>query len=335
MNLNSIKEKIFNSENISTFESTFIFDLIMNGEVSEVEAAGILIGLKTKSESKDEILGAAKSMRNKSLKISSPENTVDTCGTGGDMSGTLNISTSAAIVAASAGAKVAKHGNRSISSKSGSADMLEKIGYKISTDKSYLEKSLSKYNFCFLFAQYHHSAMKNVINVRKQLGTQTIFNLLGPLTNPANTKKQLLGVYDSKWVKIHCEVLKDLGSKQALVVHGEDGLDEISLSSHTKIAELKDGKIKEYIFNPQDYGYKLIQNSDILGKDPDYNAKTFLEMLAGLNKKFQHIVELNAGAALYLSQNAKSLKEGFELARHVIETKISKKFLEKLIKHNE
>ena len=177
--------------------------------------------------------------------------------------------------------------------------------------------------------------MKHVSNVRKQLSTRTIFNLLGPLTNPASTKNQLLGVYDSKWVKIHCEVLKDLGSKHALVVHGEDGLDEITLSAPTKIAELKDGKISEYIFNPQDYGYTLIQNSDIQGKDPDYNAKTFIQMLEGFNKKFQHIVELNAGAALYLSKQSKSLKEGFELARHVIETKITKQFLEKLIKNNE
>jgi len=335
MNLKSIKEKIFNSKNISSDETEFIFDLIMDGKISEIEAAGILIGLKTKSESKDELLGAAKSMRKKSLKISSPIDTIDTCGTGGDMSGTLNISTSAAIVAASAGAKVAKHGNRSISSKSGSADMLEKIGYKISADPTYLENSLSKNNFCFLFAQYHHSAMKNVINVRKQLGTRTIFNLLGPLTNPASAKKQLVGVFDSKWVKIHCEVLKDLGSKHALVVHGEDGLDEISLSAPTNIAELKDGKITEYVFNPQDYGYTLIQNSDIQGKDPDYNAKTFIRMLEGLNKKFQHIVELNAGAALYLSQQSKSLKEGFALAKQVIETNITKHFLEKLIKNNE
>ena len=176
--------------------------------------------------------------------------------------------------------------------------------------------------------------MKHVINVRKQLGTRTIFNLLGPLTNPANTKKQLLGVFDRKWVKIHCEVLKDLGSNHALVVHGEDGLDEISLSAHTKIAELKDGLITEYVFNPQDYGYTLIKNSDIQGKDPDYNAKTFMQMLEGLNKKFQHIVELNAGAALYLSQQSKSFKEGFKLARHVIETNITKQFVKKIIKTN-
>ena len=335
MNLKDIKEKIFNSKNISTEETIFIFNLIMSGEISEIEIAGILVALKTKSETKDEILGATKIMREKSLKIRSSDDAVDTCGTGGDMSGTLNISTSAAIVAASAGAKIAKHGNRSISSKSGSADMLEKLGYKISSNPSKLEESLNKHNFCFLFAQYHHSAMKHVINVRKQLGTRTIFNLLGPLTNPANAKNQLLGVFDNKWVKIHCEVLKDLGTNHALVVHGQDGLDEISLSGNTNIAELKDGIIKEFIFNPRDFGYEYISNKDIQGGNAEYNAKTFIEMLNGSNEKFQHIVELNAGAALYLSKKSIDLKEGFKLARYVIEHKITKKFLEQIISNNE
>ena len=331
MNINKIKDKIFNLLNLSTEETVYIFNLIMTGKISEIEIAAILIALKSKSETKEEVLGAAKCMREKSLKVITSDNAVDTCGTGGDMMGTLNISTSAAIVAASAGAKIAKHGNRSISSKSGSADMLEKLGYKISSDLDYLNSSFKKNNFCFLFAQYHHDAMKYVINVRKKLATRTIFNLLGPLTNPANAKYQLLGVFHKKWVKIHCEVLKDLGSKHAMVVHGEDGLDEISLSGVTNIAELKNGIIKEFVFNPHDYNYKLIKNSDILGGDSEYNAKKLIEMLDGSNIKFQHIVELNAGAALYLGGVTKNLKEGFELSKHVIETRKSKKFLENLI----
>jgi len=331
MNFELIKEKIFNSKDLSVKETIFIFDLIMNGKLSEIEISGILIALKIKSESKNEILGAAKCMREKSLKINSNINTVDTCGTGGDMSGTLNISTGAAIVAASAGASIAKHGNRSISSKSGSADMLEKLGYKITNNIKDLENSLEKKNFCFLFAQYHHSAMKHVFNVRKNLKTRTIFNLLGPLTNPANTKNQLLGVYDKKWVKTHCEVLKDLGSKNAMVVHGEDGLDEISLSGKTYISELRNNEIKDYIFNPIEYGYNLIDNQAIKGGNADYNAKKFLEMLDGSNIKFQHIVELNAGAVLYLADIVKNLKDGFGLAKKVIDNKTSKKYLEKLI----
>ena len=239
MNINNIKNKILNNINLDRNESLSLFENIMDGKFNDIELTSILIGLKMKGEAKDEIIGAAKIMRNKSLKIKSPNNTVDTCGTGGDMSNTLNISTSAAIVAASAGSIIAKHGNRSVSSKSGSADMLEKLGYKIISETNDLEKSLIEKNFCFLFAQNHHSAMKHVINVRKTLATKTIFNLLGPLTNPANAKNQLLGVYDKKWVKIHCEALKEMGSEKALVVHGIDGLDEITLTNNTLIAELK------------------------------------------------------------------------------------------------
>jgi len=331
MEIKQIKENLFNSQDLSLDETIYVFDLIMSGRLSEIDITAILIGLKLKTESQNEILGAVKIMRSKSLKIQSDDQTVDTCGTGGDMIGTLNISTSSAIVAASAGVKIAKHGNRSISSKSGSADMLEKLGYKISKNLKDLQFNLDNNKFCFLFAQYHHEAMKHVIKVRKELGSRTIFNLLGPLTNPANTKRQLLGVYNKKWVNIHCKVLKELGSTRAMVVHGKDGLDEISLNEVTFVAELKDNKIKEYIFDPKEYGYEYIKNSDIFGGSPEYNAKKFLEMLDGQNKKFQHIVELNAGAAIYLSGITNNLKEGFNLARHVIENKVSKNYLKKII----
>ena len=200
MNINDLKNKILNHNDLTQEESLFLFSKIMNGDLNDIELSALLIGLRMKGETKDEIIGAVKIMRNKSLKIYSPDGAVDTCGTGGDMSNTLNISTSASIVAASAGAIIAKHGNRSVSSRSGSADMLEKLGYKISSNVAELEKSLKDKNFCFLFAQNHHSAMKHVINVRKTLATRTIFNLLGPLTNPANAKNQLLGVFEKKMV---------------------------------------------------------------------------------------------------------------------------------------
>ena len=331
MEHNLILNKIYNKENLSIEESIFIFNKIMNGELDDIEITSTLIGLKIKNESIDEIIGAARVMREKSLKINSPNNTIDTCGTGGDMKDTLNISTSAAIVAASAGVKIAKHGNRSVSSKSGSADMLEKLGYNISNDINKLEKSLVDKNFCFLFAQNHHSAMKNVINVRKKLATRTIFNLLGPLTNPANTKKQLLGVYSKDLVSVHCKCLKELGSERAFVVHGLDGLDEISLSNNTYINELKDNKILEYIFNPSDYGYKLINIEEIKGGDPDYNANCFKKMINGDYKSFQSIVELNAGFAIYLSNLTKDLSESFTLAKKVIEDGTTKNFLNSLI----
>ena len=198
MELNKIKNKLFNQIDLSADQTAFVFNLIMDGKMTEVDTTSILIALKIKGENKNEILGATKIMREKSMKITSPSNAIDTCGTGGDMSGTLNISTSAAIIAACAGAVVAKHGNRSVSSKSGSADMLEKLGIKISANKTEIENYLDKFNFCFLFAQYHHDAMKYVIKVRKQLSTRTIFNLLGPLTNPASAKKQLIGVFEKK-----------------------------------------------------------------------------------------------------------------------------------------
>ncbi len=331
MNQNLIFNKILNMKNLNIEESMFIFNKIMSGELDDIKITSILIGLKLKGETKEEIIGAARVMREKSLKINSPQNTIDTCGTGGDMKDTLNISTSAAIVAASAGATIAKHGNRSVSSRSGSADMLEKIGYKISNNLEELEKSLSNKNFCFLFAQNHHSAMKNVINVRKNLATRTIFNLLGPLTNPAKASKQLLGVYSKNLVSMHCNCLKELGSENALVVHGLDGLDEISLSDNTFINELKDNKILEYTFDPRDYGYDLIKLEDIKGGDPEFNAKCFNKMINGDYKNFQKIVEINAGAAIYLSGLTENLKESFELAKKVIEEGITKNFVNSLI----
>ncbi len=331
MNQNFIINKILEMKNLNIDESKYIFNKIMSGEADDIKITSILIGLKLKGETEEEIIGAAQVMREKSLKINSPKNTVDTCGTGGDMKDTLNISTSAAIVAASAGIKIAKHGNRSVSSRCGSADMLEEIGFKITSNTNELEDSLIYKNFCFLFAQNHHSAMKNVINVRKNLSTRTIFNLLGPLTNPANAKIQLLGVYSKDLVSIHCNCLKELGSERALVVHGLDGLDEISLSDKTIINELKDNKITEFIFNPKEYGYNFINIEEIKGNDPVFNAKSFLEMINGNNKPYQNIVEINAGAAIYLSGKAKNLKEGFALAHKVINEKITRDFVNSVI----
>ena len=326
-----ILNKILEQQSLNIEESMYIFNKIMSGELDDIKITSILIGLKLKGETKEEIIGAAKVMREKSLKINSPQNTVDTCGTGGDMKDTLNISTSAAIVAASAGIKIAKHGNRSVSSKCGSADILEDMGFKITSDANKLENSLTNQNFCFLFAQNHHSAMKNVINVRKNLGTRTIFNLLGPLTNPANAKIQLLGVYAKELVSIHCNCLKELGSNRALVVHGLDGLDEISLSDKTLINELKDDKITEFTFDPKDYGYNYIKIEEIKGGSPDYNAFCFEDMINGNNESYQNIVAINAGATIYLSGKAKNLKEGFELAHKVINERITKDFVNSVI----
>ncbi len=263
--MNEILGKLYNKKDLSIDESKLLFSKIMSGETSDILISAILTALKIKGETYDEIIGAVSVLREKSLKIKDSEDSIDTCGTGGDMLGTLNISTTAAIVAASSGIKIAKHGNRSVSSKSGSADVLEKLGIKIEKNINEIEDQLKKINFCFMFAQSHHNAMKYVGKVRKELSTRTIFNLIGPLLNPAGSKRQLLGVYDKKWLKTHTEVLKYFGSEHVLVVNGFNGLDEISLSGNTYISELKSNKINEFIFNPQDIGYSLIKIDDIKG----------------------------------------------------------------------
>ena len=327
MEIKSFKNKLFSQEDLTSDESMHLFELIMSGKLSEIDITAILTSLKIKGETKDEILGATKIMRSKSMKISSSFNTVDTCGTGGDMSDTLNISTAASLVAASCGIKIAKHGNKSVSSKSGSADMLENIGYRFSDDPKIIEDQLERNNFCFMFAQYHHSAMQYVINVRKTLGTRTIFNLLGPLTNPANATNQLLGVYDKKWLNTHCEVLKELGSNNVMVVHGVDGLDEITLSQNTHICELKDQTIHNYILDPREIGYDYISLEEIKGGDPEYNAKCFLKMIDGNFNQFQNIVELNAGAAIYLAGKCSNIKEGSIIANKTISEGKTKEFI--------
>ena len=330
MEIRDIKLKLFTLKHLTTDESLFLFEEIMNGKLSEIDISAILTSLKIKGETKEEILGATKIMRSKSHKILSTADTVDTCGTGGDMSNTLNISTAASLIAASCGVKIAKHGNKSVSSKSGSADMLEHIGYKFSDKKEVLEKELQNNNFCFMFAQYHHSAMRHVIKVRKTLGTRTIFNLLGPLTNPANAKNQLLGVYDKKWLETHCRTLKELGSKNVIIVHGFDGLDEITLTNKTYFYELKDNKITNYIFDPREIGYDYIALDDIKGGDPKYNAESFMKMINGEYKKFQKIVEINAGAALYIGGKASNIKEGAIIAEKFINEGKTKEYISKV-----
>ncbi|MBI28714.1 MAG: anthranilate phosphoribosyltransferase [Pelagibacteraceae bacterium] len=329
----NILDKVYNLKDLSEEESSVIFNKIMKGELSDVIISSFLTALKIKGETLDEIIGATKILREKSLKINSTLDTVDTCGTGGDMLGTLNISTASAIVAASIGIKITKHGNRSVSSKSGSADVLESLGIKIQKDISKNEKMLTDINFCFMFAPYFHNAMKYVAPVRKELKTRTIFNLLGPLLNPANTKKQLLGVFEKKWLRMHAEVLKNLGSEHILLVNGFDGLDEISLSGKTNMVELKGNKISEYVFNPEEIGYELIDNIEIKGGNADFNADAIIKMLMGKHSVFQKIIEINAGATIYLSGKAKNIKDGSEIAKKAIDSRQSLSYLEELIKY--
>ncbi|MBX2834125.1 MAG: anthranilate phosphoribosyltransferase [Micavibrio sp.] len=287
---------------------------IMEGQVTDGDLAAFLIGLTERGENVDELTGAARVMRAKAETIKAPYGAVDCCGTGGDKQHTYNISTAVALVAASCGVPVAKHGNRAASSKSGAADVLEAIGVNLDIPKNAVEESLKLYNFAFLMAPHHHTAMKHVANVRKQLGTRTIFNLLGPLANPAATRNQLLGVYDKKWVLPLAQTLKNLGAKSAWVVNGADGMDEITTTTSTCVAILKEGKIEEMEITPADFGLEMDDAQDLIGGDVDINATALRGLLEGETGAYRNIVLANTAAILKIHGSVETLIEGTEKA---------------------
>lgn len=298
-----------------------VFEEIMKAEATPAQIAGILVALHIKGETTEEITGAALAMRKFVKRINTPEDVVlDTCGTGSDRSLTFNISTVCAFVAAGAGLVVAKHGNRAVSSHCGSADLLEALGININIDESKAEECLKKVGISFLFAQTLHPAMKSAALVRKELGVRTIFNILGPLTNPAFATHQLLGVYDLKLLKPLAEVLKSLGVQHALVVHGMDGLDEVTTCSETAVCELNKGKIRSYKINPEDFGLKKAKIEDLQGGSAATNADIAREILQGANGAKRDIILLNAGCAIYAADKAKTIKEGIKLAQESIDS---------------
>jgi anthranilate phosphoribosyltransferase len=322
MNINQAIQKIINKNDLTEAEMQIVMTEIMTGKVSEPLISGFLCSLATKGESVDEILGAVKVMRELSTKVEF-ENTkhlVDTCGTGGDGSGIFNVSTASSFVVASSGAKVAKHGNRSISSKSGSADLLELAGVNLNMTPSEIKNSVDKIGIGFMFAQNHHSAMRHAIGVRKELGFRTIFNLLGPLTNPAGAESQVIGVYDKKLCKVFAEVLQKLGANHALVVHSADGLDEISIADKTFVCELSGGKISEYVINPTDFGLKIGNLDEIKAKDSTQSLQLVQEALDGKDGSAMGIVALNAGAAIYASGKEQTLKNGVKRALEILKS---------------
>jgi anthranilate phosphoribosyltransferase len=293
---------------------------IMRGEVSPAMTAAILIGLRVKKETIGEIAAAATVMREFAAKVEvqDKENLVDIVGTGGDSSNTFNISTASMFVAAAAGAKVAKHGNRSVSSKSGSADVLEALGAKIELQPEQVAQCLATTGFGFMFAPMHHPAMKNVAPVRKELGVRTIFNILGPLTNPAGAPNILMGVFHADLVGIQARVLQRLGAKHALVVHGRDGMDEITLAAGTLVSELRDGEIHEYEILPGEFGLPMSDLKAIRVDSPEQSKALILEALENRAGPARDIVLLNAGAALYAASVASSIIEGIDRARAVL-----------------
>ena len=304
---------------------------VMGGKVSDIQLAAFLTALQVKGETVPEIVGAAKVMRDKAEKIKvNTSNIIDTCGTGGDGADTFNISTAVAFVVAGAGVTVAKHGNRAVSSKSGSADVLQCLGVNIDAPLRTIERCIEEVGIGFLFAPLMHKAMKHAVGVRKELGFRTFFNLLGPLTNPANANSQILGVFDSKWVNPLAEVLRDLGSKHAMVVHGFDGLDEITLTSETQISELRNGNITNYELDPKIFGYSLCSSEDLKGGAPEKNAKIIRDILKGKKGFKADIVLLNAGAAIYVGGKAKTIEQGILIANKSISSGEANKKLEEL-----
>jgi anthranilate phosphoribosyltransferase len=319
--------EIFHEEMLSLMRQ------IMSGQVSPTLIAAITIGLRVKKETIGEIAAAAQVMREFATKVEVPDDAhlLDTCGTGGDSAHTFNISTAAAFVAAAAGCKVAKHGGRSVSSKSGSADVLEALGVNISLTPEQVARSITEIGVGFMFAPNHHAAMKHAAPVRRELGVRTIFNILGPLTNPAGARHQLLGVFHPDLVGIQARVLQRLGSRHVMVVHGLEGLDELSVCGETLVAELKDGEVREYHVHPRQFGMPQSEMRELQVTESAASKEMLLGALSNRPGAARDIVALNAGAAIYVCGLADSFEAGVARAQHVIESGAARKKLDQLV----
>lgn len=332
MTFSQTLNQVISGQDLSFADMQAIMHQVMAGELTQAQIAGLLIALRIKGETVDEIAAAASVMRELSSKvhIQDAANLIDTCGTGGDGIQTFNVSTVSAFVAAAAGAKVAKHGGRSVSSTCGSADVLEALGVSVSLSPEQVGNCVDNIGIGFMFAPNHHSAMKHAAPVRRELGVRTLFNLLGPLTNPANAKRQVMGVFDRALTSKLAQVLKQLGSEHVMVVCGADGMDEISFSGDTFVAELKDGKLSEYTLNPQQFGLTLHDLATIQVQNVAQSKAMILDVLNGHKSPAREIVLLNAGAAIYVSGKAESLKEGMNKAAQVLDNGLALAKLEAL-----
>lgn len=326
-------EKVINGTSLSQDEAYSAMQFIMEGNANDCQIAAFLVALKMKGETIDEVSGFSKAMLDKALKVKSKyKNLVDTCGTGGDCLNTFNISTTAAFIAAGAGVPVAKHGNRSVSSSSGSADVLEELGVDINLECSEVSKCLDDIGIGFIFAPKAHTAMKYVAKARKDIGMRTVFNILGPLTNPAMANGRILGIFDGALADIMINTLKNLGVDRAFVVNGEEGLDELSVSGRSSVAELRDGKVKKYIFDPEELGFRKSKLDDLIGGDAKVNASILVDILTGSEKGAKRdSAVINAAAAIVAGKKADSLAEAVDLACSSIESGKAYEKLEKLI----
>lgn len=315
---------------LSYEEACQAFDIMMSGEATPSQIGALLMGLRVRGETVDEILGAVTTMRSKMLRVEAPENAVDIVGTGGDGAHTYNISTLASIIVAGCGVPVAKHGNRAQSSKSGTADALSALGVKLDISAEQIGSCIRDAGIGFMFAQGHHTAIRFVAPSRIELGTRTIFNLLGPLSNPAGVRRQLLGVYSEQWLRPIAEALKNLGSTHIWAVHGS-GLDEITLTGPTTVVALENGNIREFTLTPADFGMQQIDLAEIRGGDGVHNAAALMGVLEGAENAYRDISVANAAASLVIAGRAANLMEGVAMAKHSLETGAAKAALERLI----
>ncbi|MEX2297869.1 MAG: anthranilate phosphoribosyltransferase [Dongiaceae bacterium] len=307
------------------------FDIMMSGNATPAQIGGFLMALRVRGETVEEITGAVRAMRGKMTRIAAPEGAIDTCGTGGDASGTWNISTGAALVVAACGVPVAKHGNRALSSKTGAADVLAALGVNIDADIALVERALGDAGICFMMAPRHHSAMRHVGPTRVELGTRTIFNLMGPLSNPAGTKRQLIGVFSEQWLEPLAHVLAELGTERAWLVHGSDGIDEITTTGPTHVAELSGGQIRRFDVTPEEAGLPRATAADLKGGDAEANAAAIRALLGGQHGPYRDIVLLNAAAALLVAGKTPNLKAGVADAAKAIDSGGAKRALDRLV----
>ena len=312
--MSDIATKLKQGQNLSFEESKSLFSDLMGGKHEENQIIEILEALIKKGETKDELAGGIFVLRDKATKVSCDPNTIDTCGTGGDGQNSLNISTAAAIVLASMGVKVAKHGNKAVSSNCGSADVLEALKININQNPQEVENSIKKLNFAFMFAPNYHSAMKYVGPARKKMGKRTIFNLIGPLSSPAQVRRQVVGVFEKKWMKPFAEALKENNVTHAFIVHSEDGMDEISPFSKTNVVELKNGIISEFKIDPKELGIKVSNRENLKGKNAKYNSEKIVEICKGKLNEFSQSVALNVAAGLIVAGKENNFKEAFNNA---------------------
>lgn len=322
--------KVANGESLTKEESQSAFDILMSGEATPSQIGGFLMALRVRGETVEEIVGAVSSMRSRMLTVKAPDTAVDIVGTGGDGIGTYNISTLASLIVAGAGVTVAKHGNRALSSKSGTADALSNLGVKLDIGPEQIENCIANANIGFMFAQMHHNSMRHVGPSRVELGTRTIFNLLGPLSNPAGVKKQLLGVFAEKWVVPLAEVLRDLGSEHIWVVYG-DGMDEITTTGTTQVAALENGKIRTFELTPKDFGVPVAQMADLKGGDGIVNAAALRDVLSGQRNAYRDIALCNAAAALVIAGKGETIADAMRIASSSLDDGNAALALDKLV----